>query len=339
MNFKKIGIVLFGVMLISFGIGFYSLYYIDNFRLEDYLVGNSVIISEKDSTVKIDPEGILVQDGDKLVSISWKGIVVDDGNNKTTIGINNLEDLFNNINIGSTGKTYSEDYKGEFPPDDIKKISIDTIFVDANIYSTQSKNIIILLKGTYSSNKKFEFDFSKTNDTLNIISTPNSGSLTIANSNLKLDILIPEVTLEEIQFVSSSGDLSLKDLKVNYINFQSSSGGFTSNNTIANSFEIKSSSGDISIDPQNGTANLNSSSGDIDLVVTENTNNVKINSSSGNIRVINSIYYNGSISAATSSGGIFYENSRAPGNSFIIDKSGTNYFMDIKTSSGNINIE
>ena len=54
MDFKRISLILLGVMLISFGIGFYSLYYIDNFRLDDYLVGNSIIISEMDNLVKID---------------------------------------------------------------------------------------------------------------------------------------------------------------------------------------------------------------------------------------------------------------------------------------------
>jgi len=339
MNLKRIGIILLGVMLISFGIGFYSLYYIDNFRLEDYLVGNSVIISENENTVKIDSEGILVQDGDKLVSISWKGIVVDDGEKKTTIGINNLEELLENISIGRTGTTYSEDYKGEFPVSDINKISIDTIFVDANVYSVKGENIIILLNGSYASNKKFEFNFSKNKDTLNITSTPNSGSLTIANSNLKLDILVPEVSLEEIEYISSSGDLNLKDLTVNNINFQSSSGGFTSNNTIANSFDIKSSSGNITIEPQSGNAEISSSSGNITFLLTNESEKIKINSSSGNINIYNISNYIGNISAKTSSGRLIYEGSSIPGNNLEVTSLTGLYLLEIETSSGNINIE
>ncbi len=339
MDFKRISLILLGVMLISFGIGFYSLYYIDNFRLDDYLVGNSIIISEKDNLVKIDSEGIRVKDGDTFVSISWRGIVVEDGDTKTTIGINSLDELFRNINIGSSGTTYTEDLKKEFSAEGIEELKIDTIFVDTYIYKGEDEKISIVLNGKYASNKKFEFDYRVVGNTLQITNTPNTGSITVANSNLKLELYIPDNIIKNIQFESSSGDLKVNDIYADKIKFESSSGSFISNNTITSSFNIKSSSGNVTIKPHSGSADINSSSGDVTLSLTNESEKIKINSSSGNINILNIKEYMGNISARTSSGRVVYEGSSVPGNNLEVTSLTSTYLIQMSTSSGNINIE
>lgn len=85
---RRIIWILVGVMLIGFGIGFYSLIYIDEFRLSNLpnLNLGNIDINSNGSNVKVGLDGIEVIDGDDQVIVNWDGIRVIDGDNKVIIG-------------------------------------------------------------------------------------------------------------------------------------------------------------------------------------------------------------------------------------------------------------
>lgn len=341
MNIRRIIPILIGVVLISFGIGFYSLRYYDNITFEG-LRHNDININRKDflnirskdSDVKIGKDGIKVKDGDDYVSISWDGIYVKgkdeqvsigwDGitvkeGDKETRGVIDFDSLFG---ISTRNLTrYNIDEEKIESIAEIDSIKISSSFIDIKVVQGNTEDIKIKYHGTMKSNVLPKLETSKSSGELEIKLNTNSNNQVVTDSNVILKIIIPQNFEKDIRISSSSANIFIDDVIGTNLNIESSSGNVDLVNINEEEINISTASGNIDIS--------NSSS-----------NNMEVVSSSGNINIIFDDSASFKVTGKTSSGDVksdkFMTIKKDKNNKFeLIIGSGKNN-MNISTSSGNI---
>jgi lia operon protein LiaG len=143
------------------------------------------------------------------------------------------------------------------------------------------------------------------------------------NSNLQLNVYIPENYAQELKVTSSSGGVNISDLKLSKLTCTISSGRGELNNLEVDEFKYKVSSGGIKASRLiTKTSDITSSSGTIEL--SEFTGDIKVRSSSGSVTVGYSKFDN-NVDISASSGRI---NLTLPSHS--------NFELDARTSSGRV---
>ena len=187
MDIKKLAIILLGIMLISFSIGFYSLRYIDNFQFLDYLNENSIEISDNGDFVSIGGDGIQVLDGDTQVSITWKGIEVVEDGQRTVIGFNGINIVNSFVNrIDLKDKSYDTQLDAEI--DSAGIIRISSTFADVSVYSTSENKVSAVLSGSYKGDADLELKVIEIPGGIEIKALPEGNTFTVVNSNLNLKV-------------------------------------------------------------------------------------------------------------------------------------------------------
>lgn len=342
MDLKRLSIVLAGVMLIAFGVGIYSLLYIDNLRIENVTEGGSLEITDNGDTVEIDSEGIRVTEDGKSVTISWDGIEVIEDGEKTIVGLKDIN-LFDRIDIFSSLSSYQADESKELElGDNIQSISIFSNFADTKIVRSKEDKLQVSLSGSYRSNRKVSLSMQDLGDSIKISLTPESGSFTVSQSNLLMEILIPENYTDDLEFTSSSADLKADILEIDNLKIEASSGSIEINELYSMESRLVTSSGEITIPMATGNTFITSSSGDVKLGPAEPFSEVKITTSSGDIEVGPLGGLSLRVSGTTSSGRINYEGSATSIENdydrlFMTLGDGL-YEMDLTSSSGNITL-
>ncbi|WP_409227869.1 DUF4097 family beta strand repeat-containing protein [Gudongella sp. SC589] len=342
MDLKKLSIALAGIMLIAFGIGLYSLLYIDNFRMEDISGKGSLEITGDGDSVKIDSDGIQVFEDGKSVTISWNGIEVIENGEKTIVGLKDI-DFFQRFNVFSNLTSYQADEsKSVDLTDEIESISIYSTFADTELIKTNENDLKIYLKGSYKSNRQVSLSVQDLGDNIRISITPETGSFTVSQSNLLLEIHLPESYDENLEFTSSSAGLKAEALKVDSLKVESSSGSIEIRELRAQDSRIVTSSGEISIPLVTGKTFITSSSGDVKLGPAEPFGEVKITTSSGDIEVGPLSGLSLRVNGTTSSGRITFEGSATSIQNdydrLFMTLGDGSYQMDLTSSSGNITL-
>lgn len=320
MSTKKIVAILTGIALISFGIGLLSLRYNDNYKYSKHINGNGTINIDADgASVKIDKGGISIKDGENNVNIGIGGINIKDGNESISIGGKNNIFTINSRNLKS--KTMDEVKIHNL--NEIKSISAASNFVDIKFIPQNRNDVRVHYHGDVVANVIPTLKVEKNLDDLSIkLENPKTNSYTVSQSNLVLEIYVPNTFNGNYNVATASGEIEINNLEGIDFNITSNSGDIDIENIKGKTLALATSSGEIELDGLNFSdeVNLTSSSGDIDM---DNLNSpiLKTGTSSGNIKIGNFL---GDSTITSNSGDIILDFKKTSGN------------IDIATSSGNI---
>lgn len=356
MNIKRLIMILVGVMLIGFGVGFYSLIYNDEFSLSKINFGN-IDVRSNGSDVKIGPDGIEVKDGDDHVIIDWNGIKVTDGDDIVIVGLDgiNVKDGITNNNwnwnignwfsfgpknlvVSNVNEEKFENIAG------IDSINISSSFIDIKVTTENRDDVRIKYYGKMKSNVVPNLEIASNKNILNIdLNNSETNNYTVTESNVVLEVFIPQNFEGSFNIESSSSDIFLKDISGKKLDVSTSSGDINLANIKGENYVLLTSSGDILGKEILGDVTANSSSGDMDFILDESTGNYDLASSSGDINIDYSqgASYKGTVNS--SSGEMEYNGSinivKNNKNSYELTIGSEKNRIKINTSSGDIRFE
>lgn len=353
MDIKRLVYVLIGIVLISFGVGIYSLRYNENYKFMRNSSWGSINIGSNGDIVNIGKNGIEVRDGDSHVIVGWDGIDVKDGEDHVVVGWDGIKvnegdkSVEGSWNFGNWFGFSSKDLKSvkvdeekNESIDGINSISISSSFVDIKVTSEDRDDINIHYYGSMRTNVVPKLESERKGSELVIkLTTPNN-SYSINNSNVQLEVFVPKTYKNDFTVTTSSGDIYMKNLNGEYFYITSSSGDMDLSKINSKEFKLTASSGDIKTLDCVGEYIITTSSGDVNLDLSNNENHTRITTSSGDVDVNLGNNPNFDVSGRTSSGRVNYKSPI----SINKDKSGKFEFtignggksIDITTSSGDI---
>lgn len=291
MNIKRWIPILVGIVLISFGLGFFSLIYNDNFSFKNSFIN----IGNKDEIVRIGPRGIEVKDGKSHVEISWKGIKVRDGDELVDIGWNGIrvnEDGKSKVNIGGNWSwTTSKDL--QWQDIDVKElldikgvdnIKISTPFINIKVRQENRDDVKIHYHGSMKTNVVPKYSFEKTSrGNIEIIIGIDKDAYSVIDTDVILEVFIPREYNGTLDVESISGDIYMNDLKVKEFNINTTSGDMDLEDLVGEIININTVSGDIELEDSMGRLSIDTTSGDIYLDNEELRGNIKLSTVSGDI--------------------------------------------------------
>gem|GEM_PF-4853377 len=349
---KKLVIILACVVLVSFAIGFASL-----FHFGFQFLGNwrGINFGSRDGNVSIGPQGILVQDGDELVSIGWQGIYVRDGSTEVRIGPE-FSWGFDNT------KLQEEDVNQEeiVDLDGVKNIVLASEAVSINIIPEEREDLRIHYHGRIRAKYIPELRTEKFGDTVSIrLETGRPNVYT--NPQAQLDVFVPstysqriqakassasitcnELELDNLSLTTSSGGVKLKELVVESLSTDTSSGGQVVEDVSVNSADLTASSGDINVENFQGRVQAFASSGKIDFHFAQLLDDVKVTASSGAVRLRFPSDAEFNFTATTSSGEVSWDLpmtvSKSKDGHFSGQVGSGTHNVEVKTSSGEVEI-
>ena len=357
MDIKRLIYILLGVMLIGFGVGFYSLIYNDDFSLSKVNFGN-VNVRSNGSDVKIGSDGIEVKDGDDHVIIDWNGIKVTDGDEEVIVGLDGIKvdgrdydkDWNLNWNIGNwfgfgprnLKESNINEEKFEVI-DGIESINISSSFVDIKVTSEDRDDVRVKYYGRMKSSVVPTLETEKNGKELIIKLTNPKTNYTVTNSNVVLEIFVPKSLVTDYSISSSSANINAKNIISNDFQTSSSSGDVNLTTIKGENLEFSSSSGEIIGKEIIGDVNASSSSGDIEFTLDESTGDYEISTSSGDVNIYynNTAGYKGTVN--TSSGDLEYNGSinitKEKNHNYEFTLGSGEKNIKINTSSGDIEFE
>jgi len=197
------------------------------------------------------------------------------------------------IILGVTGKlalaVEQIDESKTFDAQQINKIYVDIVSTDINVIPTDEEEITVHLYGEVSTNKDMELPSLvayQSGDELRIeIIQTKMFFIGINIWRTKLDIYIPEDSLEVFKADTTSSDMDVSNLVVNEFEFNSVSGDFKGESLLANDIKLKSTSGDISLNDYTGDVNVDLISGDVVLEDGGQNENIEITTVSGDVYI------------------------------------------------------
>ena len=176
-----------------------------------------------------------------------------------------------------------------FDAQQINKIYVDIVSTDINVIPTDEEEITVHLYGEVSTNKDMELPSLvayQSGDELRIeIIQTKMFFIGINIWRTKLDIYIPEDSLEVLKADTTSSDMDVSNLVVNEFEFNSVSGDFKGESLLANDIKLKSTSGDISLNDYTGDVNVDLISGDVVLEDGGQNENIEITTVSGDVYI------------------------------------------------------
>ena len=171
----------------------------------------------------------------------------------------------------------------------VNEIYIDTVSTDINIIPTNKEEIEVHFYGEVSTNIKRVIPSLvayKSGDELRIeILQPKTFFIGFNIWRTKLDVYIPESSIEALKIETVSSDTSVSNLKVDKFSFGAVSGDFKGESLFASDLKINSISGDISLRDYTGNINVDVVSGDIALVDGSQNDNIEVVKVSGDVYI------------------------------------------------------
>ena len=266
------------------------------------------IIEESNNTEE--KLAIDIRDGDTSVQIGWDGIKVRDGNEEVNIGWSDSFDVTENeLEPIVIDEEHFENIDG------IDNITIASSFIDIEIIGQDRDDLKVNYHGKMEADGLPDLELEKSSDTIIIkFENPDNQPISVRNSNVTLQVFVPETYDGNYNIASSSGHILARDL-------------------IGNKFNIASSSGRITLDNLLGEIKTSSSSGNIDISSKMNEGDIDISTSSGNVLLTLGLESNYTINATTSSGRF-----RPSSNIDVISNRQGNFEANIGNGHNTINI-
>ncbi|NMA85962.1 MAG: DUF4097 domain-containing protein [Tissierellia bacterium] len=351
---KKTVIMLIGITLIAFGVGFLALNYGSNFEI-------NIVPNEKQSIAKffdanINKKNMFIEN-------------IDEEKIETANGIENIniETPFVDVNIISENRDdvrihYNGSIQSNYIPELKTNIKGKNLYISATKGGINSYNV-------YKTDLKLDI-YIPTDFEDNIEISTSSGDINLSNLNLyKLNVVASSgdvklsnlyanslsikttsgeqwgenLEIEQSKFLASSGDIQVYDLITQSLFVETSSGEQEFKKLESEKSTFLASSGDIEIYGNTGDVDITTSSGNIELNYDVFYNNITITASSGDVDIILPKDAEFNIKASTTSGDI--------GSSFPVTVTGklknnlngkvgnSNNTININTTSGDISIE
>lgn len=176
-----------------------------------------------------------------------------------------------------------------FNTDEISEIYIDMVSTDINIIPTDEDEIRVHFYGEVSTNRKREIPSLvayRSGDELHIeIIQPKTILIGISIWRTKLDIYIPEDSIEVLKADTISSDTSVNNLKVDEFDLGTVSGDFKGESLFASDLRLNSISGDISLKEYKGDIDINNISGDVVLEGGRQNDNIEVVTVSGDVYI------------------------------------------------------
>lgn len=316
MNIKRIIWILVAVVVVSFGIGAFSLRYNDNLSFRNLTSSNGIINIGSDNNFKISSKGIQVMDGDSYVSIGWDGIKVIDGDEKVSIGWSGVKiddgdktkvDIgkVNWFDFGDDLEWFTLDEEKSVEINKEKNISVSSTFTDIEIIPENRKNIKVLYQGKMKANTTPKLEINKkTNEIEIMLVDKKSQNYKVTNSDVVMKVFVPKDYNENIEVISVSSDINIEKFSLKKLNLTSTSGDIVIHEIITDILKLTTTSGDVKIEDSSGTMDIETTSGDIKIYNKTNDKDIKIGSTAGDVYIDFAKDANYSIEATTTSGDI-----------------------------------
>lgn len=258
--------------------------------------------------------------------------------------------------------TNTESTESTINTDNIDEVEVNTDSADINVIfedrsdiyvkssgrggftrSIYGNRMVIEAKRSTTYTRFFNISFSWDNCSLYIYMPANS-SKKLSVQTKSGDIRLTGTGKLSDLFISTlSGDIDLPEITVNSVRAKTLSGDIVVNKIDANDTDIHSTSGDVSIESITGNSMINSTSGDINVNVSELKGNMSVSMISGDGYLKLPKNSNASFSAKTISGDIRCDFPVNISNGFVGESvSGVNgsglYFVKVTSTSGDIRI-
>lgn len=174
-----------------------------------------------------------------------------------------------------------------------------------------------------------------------VVYIPRSYKNSVNVSSTSGDILVRDVEVKAITSKNTSGEVELHNSTVDNLNVKTISGDINLENTKSLISSFSTTSGDIDINGEIGDGKIGTTSGEIDFVPTVLSNNVSIDSTSGEVSVYASRVGNAGISFSSVSGNFYVMGEKMGSNggkgSYTFGNGTPN--ISVKTTSGKLEIE
>jgi lia operon protein LiaG len=176
-----------------------------------------------------------------------------------------------------------------FETEDINKITMNITSTDINIIPSEDEYIKVHFYGEVSTNRNRDIPSLvayKSGDELRIeIIKPKTVFIGINIWRTKLDVYIPEDSLELLNIDAVSSDIEVSDLKVGEFEYTGVSGDLKGEMILADNIKANTTSGDIDIDSYTGDLNIHVISGDLVLKDGSLSDNIELTTISGDIYI------------------------------------------------------
>ena len=224
MKYKKLVFIFMGIALISLGLGFISLNYLDNSLSFNLNHMNFISIDTGSEQVRIGSDGIFVKDVDDYVKIDSSGINIKDGDDNVSIGIKNFPFFsFHSRDL----RDYNIEEKLLFDLDELEgvnSINISSVSFPIKITSADIGQVKVSLSGSMRSSSDLLLNSNIKNNRLNVSLATEKSSYSIVESNISLDIIIPYNYSKAINLSTSSGNIYIYGVNNDILNVNTSSG-------------------------------------------------------------------------------------------------------------------
>jgi lia operon protein LiaG len=154
-----------------------------------------------------------------------------------------------------------------FDTEDINKITMDITSTDINVMPSDDEDIRVHFYGEVSTNRNRDIPSLvayESGDELRIeIIKPKTVFIGINIWRTKLDVYIPEDSLELLKIDVVSSDIDLSGLKVDEFECTGVSGDLKGESVFAENIKFNTTSGDVSLDGYTGDLNIHVTSGDL----------------------------------------------------------------------------
>ncbi len=176
-----------------------------------------------------------------------------------------------------------------FNAENINKIYIDIKSSDINIIPSADEEIRVRLSGEVSTNRNRDIPSLvayESGDELRIeIIQQRKVFIGINIWRTKLDVYIPEDSIEVLKVDTVSSDINISDLKVNEIDCNGVSGDFKGESLFAEDIKFDTTSGDVNIKDYTGDINIHTVSGDLVLEDGSQNDNIEAVTVSGDMHI------------------------------------------------------
>ena len=97
------------------------------------------------------------------------------------------------------------------------------------------------------------------------------------------DTRVHGLALDALSFRTTSGDVDLRQIETGEMNFTAASGDLDASGLRRRDLSIRAASGDVSFEGCAEYGNINTASGDVEVVIRENTESIRVNTASGDV--------------------------------------------------------
>jgi lia operon protein LiaG len=171
------------------------------------------------------------------------------------------------------------------PASSVDSIEIRTVSTDVKWHETNGSEIKAHLNG-YATSETPELVFNNAGGDLQI-EVRYRPTLHFGNgfSRVALDVYVPKKEWKRIVLRTTSGDVTLPSIVADEFSFETVSGEFTAEGLAARTARVVSTSGELRAAGLQGDLEARSVSGDLDFAYAKSAGQVKLGSTSGDVRL------------------------------------------------------